>query len=147
MIDLSIVQSVNVDLKDNFILFRHQGDDSIIYQTKRNIFEEETGLTISNPDIGIPAYVISLARYGSSIRCGHIMDNILGYLKNSNLENILLIIDFDGVIEVSGNFVEQYVKFILSTKSKTISINQNTNINNAISQYVESIIDIQEVTD
>lgn len=144
---MNVIQSVNVELKDNFILFKYQGDDSIIYQTQKNIFEKESGLTIVNPDINIPAYVISLGSYGSSIRCGHIMDNILGYLKNANLENILLIIDFNGVIEISQSFAEQYIKFILSTKSKTISINQNTNINNAISQYVESIIDIQEVTE
>ena len=78
--------------------------------------------------------------------CGHIIDNIIGYLKNAELENIFLIIDFQDVVEISESFSEQYIKFLLSTKSKVISINQNTNINNAISQYIESIIDIQEVT-
>ena len=61
-----------------------------------------------------------------------------------HLENIFLIVDFSEVIEVSENFTEQYMKFLLSTKSKVISINQNTNINNTFSRYVESIIDIQD---
>lgn len=136
---------INIDFEDNFILFRYEGSDDIIYKTQKNLFEENTGLTISNPDFDIPAYVISLSTFGTSIMCGHIIDNIIGYLKNTNLENILLIVDFSDVIEISESFSEQYIKFILSTKSKVISINQNTNINYALSDYVESIIDVQEV--
>ena len=135
-----MLETIEVELEDNFILFRYEGSDNIIYKTQKNSFQKETGLTISNPDINIPAYIIQLSTYGTSIMCGHIIDNIIGYLKNAGLENIFLIIDFQ------ENFSEQYIKFLLSTKSKVISINQNTNINNAISQYVESIIDIQEVT-
>lgn len=141
-----MLKTVEVELEDNFILFRYEGSDNIIYKTQKNSFQKETGLTISNPDINIPAYVIQLSTYGTSIMCGHIIDNIIGYLKNAELENIFLIIDFQDVVEISESFSEQYIKFLLSTKSKVISINQNTNINNAISQYIESIIDIQEVT-
>lgn len=136
---------INIDFEDNFILFRYEGSDDIIHKTKTNLFEENTGLTISNPDFNIPAYMIMLSNYGTSIMCGHIIDNIIGYLKNSDLENILLIVDFSGVVDVSESFCEQYIRFLLSTKSKVISINQNTNINNTFSQYVETIIDIQEV--
>lgn len=136
---------VNIDFEDNFIIFKYKGDDSIIYKTKKNLFEENTGLTISNPDFDISAYVIRLASFGTSILCGHIIDNIIGYLKNSDLENVLLIIDFSDVIEISESFSEQYIKFLLSTKSKVISINQNTNINYTLSSYVESMIDIKEV--
>lgn len=136
---------INIDFEDDFIIFRYEGSDDIIYKTKKNLFKENTGLTISNPDFNIPAYVISLSSFGTSIMCGHIIDNIIGYLKNSDLENILLIIDFTDVIDISEAFCEQYVRFLLSTKSKVISINQNTNINNVFSQYVETIIDIQEV--
>lgn len=136
---------INIELVDNFIIFKYEGSDDIISKTKVNLFEENTGLTISNPDFNIPAYMIKLSNYGTSIMCGHIIDNIIGYLKNSDLENILLIVDFSDVIDISESFSEQYTKFLLSTKSKVISINQNTNINNVFSQYVESIIDIQEV--
>lgn len=141
-----MLQSVNIELEDNFILFRYEGSDDIIYKTQKNLFEENTGVTISNPDIDIPAYLLSLSQYGTSIMCGHIIDNIIGYLKNAELENILLIVDFADVIEISNSFAEQYTKFILSTKSKVISINQNTNITNVLSAYIEGIIDIQDVT-
>ena len=141
-----MLQSVNIELEDNFILFRYEGSDDIIYKTQKNLFKENTGVTISNPDIDIPAYLLSLSQYGTSIMCGHIIDNIIGYLKNAELENILLIVDFTDVIEISNSFAEQYTKFILSTKSKVISINQNTNITNVLSAYIEGIIDIQDVT-
>lgn len=140
-----MIQAIDIEVKDNIILFRYEGDDEVIYKTQKNIFKEETGVTISNPDLGIPAYIISLVNYGTSIMCGHIIDNIIGYLINAELENIFLIIDFKGVIEISENFAEQYLKFILSTKSKVLSINTNTNINNVFSEYIENMIDIQDV--
>ena len=140
-----MIKTLKVNMSDNIILFQYEGDENLIYKTKKNVFEEQTGLTISNPEIGIPAYTISLSQYGTSISCGHIIDNIAGYLKGKELENILLIVDFNGVIEISNSFAEQYIKFILSTKSKVLSINTNTNINHVISEYIENMIDIQDV--
>ena len=140
-----MIQTVDVDIQDNIIIFRYEGDDEVIYKTQKNLFKENTGLTIENPDVNIPAYVLKISKYGTSIMCGHIIDNIIGYLVNANLENIFLIIDFSGVIEVSNNFIKQYINFLLSTKSKILSINTNTDINNMISEYIENMIDIQEV--
>ena len=140
-----MLEPIIIEMQDNFINFKHVGSDNIIAKTKRNLFEEESGLVILNPDINIPAYLLSLSQFGTNIDCGHIIDNIVGYLKNAEMENILLVIDFEGVIDISESFAEQYVKFLLSTKSKVLSINQNTNINIAISSYIESIIDIQEM--
>lgn len=139
-----MLKPIVFSFEDEIINFRYEGSDDIIYKTKKNLFEKETGLTIQNPDIDIPAYVISMKQFGTSIMCGHIIDNVIGFLQDNDLENIFLIVDFSEVIEVSGNFAEQYMKFLLSTKSKVISINQNTNINNTFSRYVESIIDIQD---
>lgn len=140
-----MLEPIIIEMQDNFINFKYVGSDNIIAKTKRNLFEEESGLVILNPDINIPAYLLSLSQFGTNIDCGHIIDNIVGYLKNAEMENILLVIDFEGVIDISESFAEQYVKFLLSTKSKVLSINQNTNINIAISSYIESIIDIQEM--
>lgn len=140
-----MLEPIIIEMQDNFINFKHVGSDNIIAKTKRNLFEEESGLVILNPDINIPAYLLSLSQFGTNIDCGHIIDNIVGYLKNAEMENILLVIDFEDVIDISESFAEQYIKFLLSTKSKVLSINQNTNINIAISSYVESIIDIQEM--
>ena len=136
---------IEIELEDSFMIFKYVGSDNIITKTKKNLFEENTGLTILNPDFNIPAYLLSLDQFGTNIECGHIIDNIVGYLKNADMENILLVIDFSNIIDISENFAEQYTRFLLSTKSKVLSINQNTNINIAISSYIESIIDIQEM--
>lgn len=144
---IKMLQPVKIEFEDNFINFRYEGSDDIIYRTQKNVFQENTGLTIQNPDVEIPAFVLQLSRFGTKITCGHIIDNIVGYMKGIGLENILLIIDFSDVTEISESFIEQYIKFILSSKSKIISINQNTNINRTISLYVEDIIDIQDVTE
>ena len=133
------------ELKDNLIIFSYQGDDSITYQTQANLFQENTGVTVENVTSGFHVYGIRLDQFGNNLTCGHIIDNAVGFLKNAELENIVLIIDFDGIIDISKSFCEQYFKFILGTKSKVISINQNTNITMAFSKYVLSMIDYQDV--
>lgn len=136
---------IRIDFEDNFINLRYEGSDDILYKTQKNIFEEEMGVIIINPEPMIPAYIINLNQFGTDMICGHIIDNLIGYLKNADLENILLVINFYGVSSISTSFCEQYIKFLLSTKSKVLSINQNTNINNTLSGYIEDIIEVQEV--
>ena len=136
---------MKVELRDNIIMFSYQGDDDITYKTQTNLFLENTGVTIQNVANNLPVYGIKLNQFGDTLTCGHIIDNAIGFLKNAKLENIVLIIDFDGIVDISKSFCEQYFKFILNTKSKVISINQNTNINMAFSKYVLSMIDYQEV--
>ena len=134
-----------VDFQNNFINFRYSKESKIVYQTQKNIFMENTGLTIQNPDINIKAYSLVLNQWGTSLQCGHIIDNIIGYLKNSGLESIILIVDFSDIVSISENFWEQYFKFMLSTKSKVININQNTNISNSFTNYINKMIDIQDL--
>ena len=134
-----------VELQDNWITFKYQGDDDITFQTQKNLFQENTGLTIANPDVDIPVYGLRLNQFGTSIICGHIIDNIIGELKGAGLENIILIVDFTDIVEISESFCEQYFRFLLTTKSKVISIHQHTNINIAFSSYIESVIEYQGV--
>ena len=136
---------MKVELKDNIIMFSYQGDDDITYRTQANLFKENTGVTIENVTSNLPVYGIRLSQFGDSLICGHIIDNAIGFLKNAKLENIVLILDFDGIVDVSKSFCEQYFKFVLETKSKVLSINQNINVNMAISKYITSMIDYQEV--
>ena len=133
-----------IEFKDNFMIIQYKGDN--IVQTI-NTFQKNTGVTIANPQFDIPAYVLQLKLFGTNLICGNVIENLIGYLKVTDLEEIVLIIDFDEVIDVSTNFLEEYTKFLLSTKSKVLSINQNTNIINAFSDYVISIIDIQDVAE
>lgn len=140
-----LINPMTITLQDNLIQFRYKGDDTITYQMQTNLFEANTGVTIRNPDVNVPAYGIALNQWGTNLDCGHIINTIMGYLKSQDLENIILVVDFSGVTEVSQNFCEQYLKFILATKSKVLSIHQNTNINTAFSLYIESFIDYQDV--
>ena len=135
---------VQIEFKDNFMIIKHKGDNTV---QQINLFEKDTGVIISNPQFDIPAYVLHLKQFGTSLICGHIIENLIGYLKKTDLEEILLIIDFDEIVEISTSFSEEYTRFLLSTKSKVLSINQNTNISNTLSEYILSIIDIQDVTE
>ena len=108
------VQAMQVTLKDNFIIFSYQGSDNITYQAQKNLFKEKTGLTIENVGSDVPAYGLLLKQFGSELVCGHIIDNVIGYLKGAELENIVLIIDFDGITNISKSFCEQYFKFLLT---------------------------------
>jgi hypothetical protein len=133
-----------IDFSTNFIIFRCIGDDTIVYQTQKNKFIVESGLTIENPDVNIPAYLLPLDQWGTSLRCGHIIDNIVGQLKNVGLENIILIVDFKNIVDISEEFCSQYFNFMLTTKSKIININQNTNINNIFVSYIDNVVEYQD---
>lgn len=136
---------MQADIKDSLITFRYIGDDKIIYKTQVNQFLPNTGLTIKNPSIDIPVYGVQLSTWGSSLLCGSLIENINGRLQEAGLNNIILIVDFSGITEVSENFCEQYFNFLLTTPSKIININQNTSINNAFVSYINSVIDVQEM--
>ena len=142
---IKLFKQIQVNIANNLIQFRYIGSDKIIHQTQLNQFIENTGLTIKNPSPGIAAYGIELNNWGSSLICGHIVDNINGRLQELGLDNIILIVDFNGITEVSENFCEQYFNFLLTTSSKIININQNTSINNAFASYINSVVEYQEM--
>ena len=142
MIKLTVHEKIN--LLDNIILFKHTGDIDM-YQTQINQFIENNGVTIQNPTTNIPVYRLPLNQWGSSLICGNIINNINVTLKKQNLENIILIMDFDNITEISESFCEEFFRFILSTKSKVININQNTSINSTLVSYINSVVDYQEV--
>lgn len=142
---INLIKQLAVNFNKNIITFQYIGSDKIVYQTQKNQFIKDSGLTIKNPTTEIPAYLLELNQWGSSLLCGHIIDNIAGYLQGSGLSDIILIVDFSGVKEVSSSFCEQYLNFMLTTTSKIININQNTSINNTFVAYLDNVIDYQEV--
>lgn len=136
---------MTVSLKDNMLNFRYIGSDTITYQTQPNQFLENTGLTVKNPTIDLPVYGVELKEWGTSLLCGHIIDNMNGRLLEKGLKNIILIVDFNGIVEISDSFCEQYFNFLLTTPSKIININMNTSINNAFVSYINSIVEYQDI--
>lgn len=147
-----------INFDNNYVYIRFEGDDTIEYTVERNKFEEETGLTISNISTPIPVYLISLSQYAVSadfdesivvtnkkeLNCGDIVDNLFLALQ-TKIDNVILVVDFEGVDKISENFCKQYLQYLLTTKNKVISINQSTNVSNMFGYYVLQNVEIQEL--
>lgn len=132
---------------NNYIIFKYLEGDDVVYQRKKNIFVPDSGLTISNPQIEIPAYLIKMNQFGDRLLCGNIINNILVILSEYNEDGIILLIDFEGILEISQNFIEAFMKYQLETKNKVIIINQNVDVTNAIGEYAKSIFYIKNAED
>lgn len=156
---INLLTPVTISFDDNYVYIKYQGDEIMDYVVDKNKFEENTGVTISNTELPIPAYCIALSAYaesitsnanvievnmGTTLSCGNVIDNLFLSLK-SKIDNQILIIDFDGITEVSENFCKQYMQYLLTTKNKVITINQDINVSNIFSEYVLGAIEIQEL--
>ena len=124
------------NLKGEYIHIQFLGDDNIVFQSKKNIFRPKNGLTIDNPQPKYPVYYIQLKDFGESLLCGNIIDMIYGVLLAQDIDNVILVLDFAGVLETNDAFCEEYFKYLLKTKNKIISIGQNKQITEIFSNYI-----------
>lgn len=138
-----MIKKLNYNLDNEFIYFHFSGDNDMVYKVKKNIFKKDTGLTIENPQNDIPAYLIEMSNFGESLMCGNVFNNLAAVLSQNDLDGVILLVDFSNVIEVSSNFCESYVKYLLTTKNKVITLNQNVDVSNQFGEYAYSIFDIQ----
>lgn len=128
-----------VFIDSNNVEFRI-GDGSVVYKTDINSFEENSGLTIHNIEFSsLTGYYLRLGDINTAFNCGNIINNLDIELKR-NEKNVLLIIDFDEVTEVSNSFFKTYTKFLLETSNKVITINMNTAISNTFSDFIQTNI-------
>lgn len=146
-----ITPNLFFNLKGEYIHMQFLGDGNIIYKSKKNIFKEQEGLIIENPQPDFPVYYITLSDFGDSLLCGNIVDTVYAALLAQDIDNVILVLDFDGIIEVNESFCEQYIKYLLTTKNKVITIKQNRQVNEVFSKYViENIttqFDEEEITE
>lgn len=127
----------------NNIIFK-VGVEDMVYKTDINSFVEETGVTIQNVNFPIEGYYIRLSEIGKTFICGNIIENLFIELKKNEVENSLLVLDFDGVEELSDNFFKGYTKILLQTSNKVITINMNTGLSNGFSSFILSnIIEVE----
>lgn len=132
----NILQPLILIADDNYVEYRLQEDDTLVYKTQINYFEEKSGVTIQNIEYPVPGYYINLNKqFGQTLKCGNIIATFFTVLK-SKIDNVLLIIDFNGIEEVSSNFCSEYYKYLLTTKNKVITINQNINVSNIFADFV-----------
>lgn len=153
-----MITPVEISFNENYVLISYIGENDMTIQVTKNKFEKETGITISNIEMPIPAYLISLSAYaesnemensiqgnlGKTLSCGNVIDNLFLSLK-LKIDEVILIVDFDGITEVSENFCKQYLQYLLTTKNKVITINQNIDVSNIFGSYVLNNIELQEL--
>ena len=137
---------INVTIKNNDIIFR-TGDDKVVYKSDINSFIADSGVTIKNivfPIESSKVYYLPLGSLNKTFVCGNLFSNIMLELERAEEKNRIVIIDFDGVDEVSSPFLSTYTKFLLETSDKVITINMNMAISNDFSSYVLSNINEEE---
>ena len=134
------MEHMNVSFNEDKIEFRI-GDGTVVYTTDVNAFEENSGLTIKNVDFNanLEGYYLNLGVLSNSFVCGNIIDNLAMEIK-SEYENVLLIVDFEGVEELSNSFFVSYTKFLLQSSNKIITINMNTALTNEFSNFIKTNI-------
>lgn len=133
---------VNVTIKNNDIIFR-TGDDKVAYKSDINSFIADSGVTIKNivfPIESSKVYYLPLGSLNKTFVCGNLFSNIMLELERVEEKNRIVIIDFNGVDEVSAAFLSTYTKFLLETSDKVITINMNMAISNDFGSYVISNI-------
>ena len=126
------------------IYFHYEGSDDVIYKTKKNLIIKNEGIVVKNPQTDIPAYVVNLNVYGEELLCGNIIENLTAMLKLHDIDDVVLIIDFDGVNEISEHFCESYFKFLLESKCKITTLNMGLDVSNIFASYVYDVISVQE---
>lgn len=109
-----------------------------------NSISPNTGITVNNVIFPIKAYRISMASISGNAECGKIIDNLYLFTKQ-NLDESILVCDFEEVETVSESFCAAWTKLLLQTKCKIIPINMNILISATLSDFVNS--NIQEITD
>lgn len=137
---------VNVTIKNNDIIFR-TGDDKVAYKSDINSFIADSGVTIKNivfPIESSKVYYLPLGSLNKTFVCGNLFSNIMLELERVEEKDRIVIIDFDGVDEVSAAFLSTYTKFLLETSDKVITINMNMAISNDFGSYVLSNINEEE---
>lgn len=149
---------MEISFDNRFVYIRFEGGNNVAFQVDRNKFETESGLTISNIDFPVPVYLVSLSSAadsanfegsivgtsGTTLECGNVIENLFATLK-SQVDNVILIVDFDKITNVSENFCKLYMQYLLTTNNKVITINQNIDVSNVFSNYVLSNIEIKEL--
>lgn len=126
------------------VYFHYEGSDDVIYKTKKNLIVKNEGIVVKNPQTDISAYVLNLNVFGKELLCGNIIENIVVNLKLHDMDEVVLIVDFDGVDEISEHFCESYFRFLLESKCKITTLNMSLDVSNIFASYVYDVISVQE---
>lgn len=126
--------------KDECEIIFTVGVEKMVYKTDINSFVAETGMTIQNISFPIEGIYINLIEVGKNFVCGNIMENLFMELKRNDIDNALIVVDFDGIEELSESFYKSYTKVLLETSNKIITINMNTKLSNGFANFIRKNI-------
>ena len=105
-----------------------------MYETKKNKILEDA-YRLSEPD-EVEAYYFKINDLGvTSLVCPNFIQKIKELL-DVEIDKAVILIDFDGIEEISAQFAEDYIEFIITEKHKILSINKNISVQNQLNYSI-----------
>ena len=113
-----------------------------MYETKKNKILEDA-YRLSEPD-EVEAYYFKINDLGvTSLVCPNFIQKIKELL-DVEIDKAVILIDFDGIEEVSAQFAEDYIEFIITEKHKILSINKNISVQNQLNYAIINYFTYEE---
>lgn len=105
-----------------------------MYETKKNKILEDA-YRLSEPE-NVEAYYFKISDLGvTSLICPNFIQKIKELL-DTEINTAVILIDFDGIEEISAQFAEDYIEFIITEKHKIFSINKNISVQNQLNYAI-----------
>lgn len=113
-----------------------------MYETKKNKILEDA-YRLSEPD-EVEAYYFKINDLGvTSLVCPNFIQKIKELL-DVEIDKAVILIDFDGIEEISAQFAEDYIEFIITEKHKILSINKNISVQNQLNYAIINYFTYEE---
>ena len=105
-----------------------------MFETKKNKILEDA-YRLSEPE-NVEAYYFKINDLGvTSLICPNFIQKIKELL-DVEIDKAVILIDFDGIDEISAQFAEDYIEFMITEKHKILSINTNISVQNQLNYAI-----------
>ena len=107
--------------------------DSMFEIKKNKILED--AYRLSEPE-DVEAYYFKINDLGvTSLICPNFIQKIKELL-DVEIDKAVILIDFTGIDEISAQFAEDYIEFMITEKHKILSINTNISVQNQLNYAI-----------
>ena len=105
-----------------------------MFETKKNKILEDA-YRLSEPE-DVEAYYFKINDLGvTSLICPNFIQKIKELL-DVEIDKAVILIDFTGIDEISAQFAEDYIEFMITEKHKILSINTNISVQNQLNYAI-----------
>lgn len=105
-----------------------------MFETKKNKILEDA-YRLSEPE-DVEAYYFKINDLGvTSLICPNFIQKIKELL-DVEIDKAVILIDFSGIDEISAQFAEDYIEFMITEKHKILSINTNISVQNQLNYAI-----------